>query len=58
MGARRRRWPKVLAALVLVVLLAVVGLYWYARPLLMTDLSAAADIAGAALDLGGQLARS
>jgi LPPG:FO 2-phospho-L-lactate transferase len=34
------------------------GVTSQARPLLMTDLSAAADIAGAALDLGGQLARS
>ncbi len=39
---RRRRWPKLLVGLVVVLLAAVVGGYWYERPLLRTGTGYAA----------------
>lgn len=39
---RRRRWPKVLAALLALVVVAAIGAYWYERPLLRTGTGYAA----------------
>lgn len=51
---RRRRWPRVLAALLVLVLAALVGAYWYERPMLLTGTGYAAHNACAVSLLAGR----
>lgn len=51
---RRRRWPRVLAVLVLLVALALGGAYVYARPLLLTGTGYAAHNACAVFEVSGR----
>ncbi|CAN7226862.1 serine hydrolase domain-containing protein [Knoellia sp. LjRoot47] len=53
---RRRRWPRVLAVVLVLVVVAAVGAYWYARPLLRTGTGYAAHNACALEFVAGRQA--